>query len=297
MSGKASIFTRARSAVSKAALQRMRLTQQIRWGKPLTGAPAADGRYVTYLCDGGMCNRLKSHLVARLYAKRHGRSLLIRWPMNGQCGARFEDLFEWRGEATGHLRDQQLIEFPDINTPAADLPMNDVPAALAVFDLSWQWITRDQFSDLLGDDADDARAAIRPQPAIAARVADVVDGWPRPIVGVHVRRGDFATMPGWTIDLDNYITAMKQVRDEHGKDLPFFLASDADDAELAPILSAFGKDAIFREPASSRETVDGVSSALVTMLLLSHTDRLILTPRSSFGETAAFLGGQPYTYA
>ena len=75
-----------------------------------------------------------------------------------------------------------------------------------------------------------------------------------------------------------------------------FLASDGSDEELAPLFDAV-KCPILRRPPSSRTTSEGVAEALVTMLLLSRTRFNILTPLSTFGDTACFLGSVPFADA
>lgn len=242
-----------------------------------------------------MCNRLKSHLVAQAFAKKTGRDLVVRWQTNRQCGVRFQDLFEWGDDRVGGFRRLAVKRFPGIHTPPEAFPLDDEPVPLVLFDTRWQWVTASQFRGFLGDFADEARTWLKPIPAIQDRVEKVIESWRRPTVGVHVRRGDFREMNGWCVATERYVEAMRGITQRMGGDISFLLASDSGDEEVKPIVDAFPGQ-VHRLPASARNTLEGVSEALVCMLLLSRTDHLLLTPRSSFGETAAFLGGQPFDF-
>lgn len=267
----------------------------IRLRRCLKGSNASTDRFVSYFADAGMCNRLRSHLIADSFARRTGRNLVVRWKKNRQCGAAFEELFCWGDESFGRFRNIAIKEFPGIQIPAEEHPLDDELSQLVLFDVFWQWVTPTQFLGFLGQFATEARKWLTPLPFVSERVDAASDQWPDQMVGVHVRRGDFREKQGWAIGTESYVEAMRRIREESGEDCYFFLASDASDDELAPLLAEF-RGRLFRSPPSPRDDPDGVTEALITMLLLSKTDRLLLTPRSSFGETAAFLGGQPYEY-
>jgi len=54
-------------------------------------------RKFSVFCDGGLCNRLNSLVVALVVARRLGVELLIYWPSNNWCEAEFADVFDLSG--------------------------------------------------------------------------------------------------------------------------------------------------------------------------------------------------------
>jgi hypothetical protein len=116
------------------------------------------------------------------------------------------------------------------------------------------------------------------------------------VIGAHVRRGDFVTFSQQHIPIERYVTAIHRALDEAPAGTALFLASDGTDEELAPLLSSV-QCPILRRASSLRTTTDGVAEALITMLILSRTRFNILTPRSTFGDTACFLGNVPFVDA
>lgn len=281
--------------VDKQALRQLGTIHAIRWRKYLLGEPTSNSRFVSYIADAGMCNRLKSHLIAHALAAKTGREVLLRWIQNRQCGARYEDLFEWGDTRFGRFKQISLKKFPGIRGTPEDAPLEDCPEQLILLDAFWQWITPRQFDSFLGDYACQARNCLKPLPSILDRVESLSADWPKRVIGVHVRRGDFTSINGWTVDNAHYVRAMHELQDKLGRHLTFVLASDASNEELLPITQPFSGQ-VLRIPPSPRENQSGIAHALVTMLLLSRTSYLLLTPRSSFGEMAAFLGGQPFEY-
>ena len=276
-------------------IRELRLQSGFRYKALLSGSPHLDCQYVTYYCDAGMANRIRSHLTAAVLAKRTHRNMAVYWPENKVCGATFQDLFEWSGQPIKRLKRLRTIHFPGIFEPAENL-LTKIPESQAiVLAFEWQWITRDQFLHFVGSDADYARSLLCPTVEIKEKVSEVFSSWPEKICGVHVRRGDFG-MYGWTIDTQRYITQMEEMQRKLGNDLHFFLCSDGSEQELQPIMEKF-KGLIHRRTKSSRETSSGIKDALIDFLLLSKTKHLVLTQRSSFGEMAAFIGNVPYVYA
>ena len=53
-------------------------------------------------CDGGLCNRLNSLVVALIVARRLGVELSIYWPSNNWCEAEFTDVFDLHGFKSLH---------------------------------------------------------------------------------------------------------------------------------------------------------------------------------------------------
>ena len=256
--------------------------------------PGGASPSVTYLTDYGLANRMRAHVMAWDFARRTDRTLAVNWAVTAQCAARFDDLFV-RGASPRTVSGRVYLSHYDRASDVAshDL-LDDVRHEAFVLDIGWQAISREPFLRRLANRTPDARSALIPHPALVAQVDAVAAQWPQRVVGVHVRRGDFVTHANQAVPLRRYITALNQVlADARLSDAAIFLASDGSDDELRLLLDTYG-ERIVRRPASPRTSVEGVRSALVDLLLLSRTDYLVLTPRSTFGEMAAFLGDVPF---
>ena len=99
-----------------------------------------------------------------------------------------------------------------------------------------------------------------------------------PVVGIHVRRGDFAFTP-WLTPLEYFQKRVSQIREASGKCLPVTIFSDGSDNELAPLLDM---------PRVKRASTN---PEIVDILLLSRSQVLVTCPASTFSNWAAFLSG------
>ena len=262
-------------------------------GNARAGAPRA----VTYLTHGGLANRLRAHMLAWDFARRTSRRLAVNWARNSHCGALFDDLFE-RNDAPRFVDgDYYLAQYNSVTDQASHDLARDVPNAAFVLDLNWQHINRVAFEQRLGESHAQVRNAVQPRSIIVDQVEAVSRDWPRTVIGVHVRRGDFVTLAQQALPLDHYLNGIERAGQAVGEpEAMIFLASDGSDEELKLMLNRFGSRIMRRCPLP-RNTTEGVQIALVDMLLLARTQHLVLTPCSCFGEMAAFIGNVPFTYA
>jgi hypothetical protein len=242
-----------------------------------------------------LANRLKAHVAATLYAATTGRSLLVRWRRNAACGAQFQDLFEWSGQSRGPFLSLKLLRFPGIHAHVGELLERDHAADLVVLDSRWQWITQQQLWPVAGRRRDEWRPGLQVRGPIESEVHRITDGWPTSVIGMHIRRGDFSQMTGWLVPVEKYVEGLADCLRESPAESKVFVATDATDDEIRPVIDLLGSRLV-RTRSSARDTVEGVSGALVDLLCLSRTKRLLLTPRSSFGEMAALIGDVPFAW-
>ena len=102
-------------------------------------------------------------------------------------------------------------------------------------------------------------------------------------ISVHVRLGDFRvesleTPIGW------YAEAIAEIRKANGGDLPVFVFSDGEDAELERILSIPGTKRL------------GFGSSIADLWALSSANILIASGGSTFSKWASYLGRMPAVY-
>lgn len=110
---------------------------------------------------------------------------------------------------------------------------------------------------------------------------------PAPIIGVHVRMGDFKQQePGQELtkasvhtrtSLEWYIKTINIIREIAGYDLPITVFSDGQESELSKILSL------------SKVTRAKSRSAIVDLLTLSRSKLLITSSRSTFSAWSSYL--------
>lgn len=96
-----------------------------------------------------------------------------------------------------------------------------------------------------------------------------------PIIGVHIRRGDFVKT-GSSVHLDYYINTIEKIRKISKKELPVTVFSDGFECELLPVLS-LPNTKLFKSV-----------NDLVDLLVLSKSRILITSLSSSYSYWAAF---------
>lgn len=98
----------------------------------------------------------------------------------------------------------------------------------------------------------------------------------RPVIGVHIRRGDFK-MGNQTTPLDYFISAIRLIRNTVNEDLPVTVFTDAHESELQELLQM------------PNISIAGNKPDILDILLLSKSQVMILSRSSTFGYWAAFL--------
>lgn len=120
-------------------------------------------------------------------------------------------------------------------------------------------------------------------------VTDSLNRLPVPVIGVHIRMGDFRKLKegeafsGGHVrtPLDYFIQAIQGIRKMHGHDLPVSVFSDGYPEELSDILSL-----------PNVHMVEG-NTDIVDLLLYSRSRILVTTTGSTFSYWAAFLSDAP----
>jgi hypothetical protein len=238
----------------------------------------------------GLCNRIKTVVSGmRLREEGQRKRLVIRWPVDSDCGCAFTQLFDNPFEV------------------ALSVPRSDVP------DYWRLWIAGDEVPQGFASNyqADDGRSidleydriperlqriyarhfgALSPVPAIRDRVDALAAGLPTDAVGVHVRRGDFQRPYRPAQNDVQFFAAMDAVlRDRPGA--RFVLATDSEETER--LFVERYRTRIVRHPKSTRarDQAEAICDALVDLLLLGRCPHLIGTYSSTFSEVAWWMGG------
>lgn len=131
---------------------------------------------------------------------------------------------------------------------------------------------------------------LRPVDQIQQVVDKYVEQYEAYTVGVHIRRTDHQVAIQFSPD-DSFIKAMNDEIQKH-PNVKFFIASDCPEV-MSRFTSEFRSRVISHTKDFSRGTQKGVQDALVDLLCLSRTNKIIGSYYSSFSETAAHLKGIP----
>lgn len=252
---------------------------------------------IGYVCHAGMANRLRAHIIAEYLADLSGRHLATYWPINKHCGARYTELFVPRESAIYRQSKYTVIPFNDSASclTIAAKTIADSAGKFVILDHGWQYapieVLRTCISVLRGSPT----PILQPIEEVTVALNAEIAGWPGSMLGIHLRQGDFVRI-GRAIPVQRFGDGARRILNERPDLRGIFLATDATQTSvLAPLLSL--EIPVLRREVEGRASMTGVLSALVDLLLLSHTKTLLLSPGSSFGELAALLGDVPFTVA
>jgi hypothetical protein len=126
--------------------------------------------------------------------------------------------------------------------------------------------------------------------SVSDRHLEAVNNIEPPVVGVHVRCGDFRTLrPGEDFakaglvrtPLAYFQDMIRAIRTTHGSEVPVTVFSDGRDDELAALLAM---------PNVQRAAAN---PAIVDLLLLSRSRLIVTSAGSTFGYWAGFLADSP----
>ena len=273
------------------------------WTGVVSGAP------LTVYVFNGLCNRMRAVDSALAFALPAGRPLTFVWPHGDGLVCPFASLFE-------ALPDGVNVETVDLRARWSRLRWRlrrkrllrthkYLPQSL----VGEVWHGHLQVAEVFTGDPLFVETCSRITPletpyAVLRPRADHVEAaaaWtagargPGAWVGVHVRRGD-KTRLGRDTALERFVVAMTAEL-ETTPDVRFLLATDEAEVERA-LRAQFGERVVsYPKREVVRDDPASIVEALIDLLLLSMTDRLIGSAGSSFSETAAELTGIPLALA
>ncbi len=113
-------------------------------------------------------------------------------------------------------------------------------------------------------------------------------------VGVHIRRTD-NKLAIKESPLQNFVELMKKENAEN-RNIKFYLSTDSPEAENY-VKRSFPNQVVSYKKELSRNKMQGVKDALIDMLCLSRTSKIIGSYYSSFSEVASEMGKIPLVIA
>ncbi len=126
-----------------------------------------------------------------------------------------------------------------------------------------------------------------PIPQIKEKIDRCISRYTLNTVGVHIRRGDNEKSIIGS-PLEGFIELMEK-EIENDKDVMFFLATDSIDTEEI-LQTRFQRRILSNTKVLNRNSTEGIQDALIDMMCLSKTRKILGSYWSSFSETAASIG-------
>lgn len=232
----------------------------------------------------GLCNMLFPWSRAVLFAMRNNCEMIApswtkffrlgQWLRNERDKRYYTGQFTNAGYVTG-LRRLVLLTISRSNwineCDASALTMTGAGGVVVFRGLG------KYFEELLGGAEFIKQELVRiVNPRIMSRLSEL----PPRYIGVHVRRGDFAST-GQSLPMDYYRQGIDAARNKIGEDIPVLIFSDSRPHELR----------VFNDIKNVR--IMPPAPAIHDVLALSQSAALVGTNHSSFSEWASFLGGMP----
>ncbi len=257
---------------------------------------------ITVEPKGGLANRIRAVDSALSMAARFETEARIIWPLLPECNCGFGELFALPGFASleqkgsdllsgllpdnayflfkrisGKLRyDKQIFQKQLRKLKEGKFDFNTLKKYRSVYINSYErFYYKDRYKHLFFNED------------ILARVREISVGFPAGIVGVHIRRTDHKK----AIEHNPTEWFMEAISEEIAKDnsVKFFLATDSPQ-EQSRVVEKFGQRVITFEKTLERDEPAGIKDALVELLCLSRTRKILGSYYSSFSAVAAEIG-------
>jgi hypothetical protein len=135
--------------------------------------------------------------------------------------------------------------------------------------------------------------SVKPTKSIQSAVDACTAKYSSHTVGVHVRRTDHCTMSPYSSTQAFIDTMNAEVK--QNTETKFYLATDSPEI-MSQFIKLFKDRIIWRSKDYSRNSERGIQDALVDLLCLSKTQKIIGSYKSSFSRTAAQLSDIPAIY-
>jgi hypothetical protein len=276
-----------------------------------------DAKYIVSIPNGGLCNRLKCLISSLRIGERLQRNFFLYWPVNALCGSAFSHLFqnsfsqidisqlrkiirkgnwEYYSDSIDSLRGEK--EYILLNTWRYLLFPEEIPENFATV-----------YPNARGNDIDFefGRIPFHIRKEIISFVDTLkpVDNIEKIIneymqkydfsntVGIHIRRADFLSTFSLCVKIssnEKYIHRMHEIISNR-PDVQFFLSTDCEKTEKE-FLDIFGRKIfVFPKENRNRDNPNAIREALIDLLLLSKTGRILGTYMSTFNEMAWWFGG------
>ena len=239
---------------------------------------------------GGLCNRIRAINSALVLAKKQKKKLLVIWNVNPELGCPFEELFEktnafrvmniytkWNPIKLFYQFTRRRIRNDEIRANRDENGLRD--EFVKTLDCPLYIATEEHFFPCHD------YSAFVPTQEITKRIRALTSSYGTHNVGVHIRRTDNKPAIGKS-STDAFLASMEKEILQF-PDTKFYLATD-DLSEEETLRLKFPERIISNETRDlSRNSISGIKDALLDLMCLSCTDKIIGSYFSSFTDIAA----------
>ena len=245
---------------------------------------------------GGLCNRMRAINSARILADKRKETLKVIWNVNAELGCPFEALFiqpkdfqvmniysKWNPQKLFYQLTRSKLGNEEIRSTRIDGSLPDafvesLPKKLYIATEEHFFVSHDY-------------SGFTPTPQMQEKIDKVCERFSSHNIGVHIRRTDNKPAIGKS-STDAFVASMQRELAADA-DTMFYLATD-DMQEEAHLRKLFPDKIISNETRDlSRNSVNGIKDALIDLMCLSRTDKIIGSYFSSFTDIAADLNNIP----
>lgn len=110
-----------------------------------------------------------------------------------------------------------------------------------------------------------------------------------PHIGLHIRRTDHSHVIKET-HLEKYLVVIER-EFSIDKNIHFYVASDDMEVKEELLAKYPGKIVVLNKEAATRSSIEGMQSALIDLLTLSKSKKIYGSPKSTFAQIPAMMGG------
>lgn len=245
---------------------------------------------------GGLCNRIRAINSAMVLAKKRGEKLTVIWNINSELGCPFEELFQktdafsvinihskWNLKKLFYQFTRKRIGNEDIRANRDSHGLTD--AYIRTLGSSLYIATEEHFFECHD------YSAFSPTKELTNRINALTSSFAEHNVGVHIRRTDNRPAIGKS-STQAFVASMQKELAEH-PDTMFYLATD-DFKEEEYMRRVFPGHILSNETRDlSRDSIAGIKDALLDLMCLAATDKIIGSYFSSFTDIAADIQGIP----
>ncbi|MBQ8527168.1 MAG: hypothetical protein IJ429_01725 [Lachnospiraceae bacterium] len=245
---------------------------------------------------GGLCNRMRAINSALVLAKKQNKKLKVIWNINAELGCPFEELFETTDAFTVlNIRSKWnpvklFYQFTRRRIGNDDIRSNRDASGLTeefqkTLDCPLYIATEEHFFECHD------YSSFVPTAEISERIKRLTSSYGSHNVGVHIRRTDNKPAIGKS-STQAFVDSMQKEIDLF-PDTRFYLATD-DLSEEENLRRLFPDRIISNETRDlSRDSITGIKDALLDLMCLARTDKIIGSYFSSFTDIAADWNGIP----
>lgn len=261
---------------------------------------------------GGLGNRIRSVDSAIALAECTGKKLKVLWDANKELNCPYSDLFEQSEKFD--LKEISTYYLPRKINEKFSLLLNRLSinypfsydSVLLESDISKLKTENYNFCDLKRFNKiyiningsfltpEKPYRYFKPVKSIDSQINGLTKEFDSNTIGVHIRRTDnrlaIAKSP-----LERFFELMSREKNRNSK-VKFYLSTDSPETEKI-IVEKFPGDVITNEKELRRDRKEGIQDALVDLLCLSKTSKIIGSYWSSFSEVASEMGKIPLIIA